>query len=116
MMCAMRKAGVLSILLVVVLLAFAVIADAQQTRLPRIGYASTNYASSPGPLVEAFRQGLRDLGDVAGPNLLGEYRYAEGTEDRRPGHANDLVYFTADVLVVLPRREIRSARPAPVTV
>jgi len=91
----MRKAGVLSILFVVGLLAVAVIADAQQTRLPRIGYASTNYASSPGPLVEAFRQGLRDLGYVEGKNILVEYRYAEGKDDRMPGLVNELIQLTA---------------------
>src|SRR6516165_1857149 len=116
MMCAMKKAGVLSILLVVVLLAFAVIADAQQTRLPRIGYASTNYASSPGPLVEAFRQGLRDLGYVEGKNILVEYRYAEGKDDRMPGLVNELVQLNVDVLVVPTRAGVRTAREATKTI
>jgi len=112
----MKKAGVLSILLVVVLLAFAVIADAQQTRLPRIGYASTNYASSPGPLVEAFRQGLRDLGYVEGKNILVEYRYAEGKDDRMPGLVNELVQLNVDVLVVPTRAGVRTAREATKTI
>ena len=63
MVCAMRKAGVLSILVAVVLLALGVIAEAQQpTKVPRIGYVSgSGDPKTPGPLVEGFRQGLRDL-------------------------------------------------------
>ena len=40
---------------------------------------------NPGPLVEAFRQGLRDLGYIEGKNIVVEYRYAEGKLDRIPG-------------------------------
>src|SRR5262247_275400 len=112
----MKKAGVLSILLVVVLLAFAVIADAQQTRLPRVGYASTNYASNPGPLVEAFRQGLRDLGYLEGKNILVEYRYAEGKLDRIPGLALELVQLKVDVVVVAALPAIRAVKEATKTI
>jgi putative tryptophan/tyrosine transport system substrate-binding protein len=68
MMCAMRKAGVLSILFLAVLLAVAVIAEAQQPKkVSRIGYVSlTGNASNQGPYVEALRQGLRDLGYIEG--------------------------------------------------
>jgi putative ABC transport system substrate-binding protein len=64
----MRKAGVLSILFVVILLAILVIAEAQQpAKVPRIGYVSgSGDPKAPGPLVEAFRQGLRDLGYIEG--------------------------------------------------
>src|SRR6266705_5893256 len=55
----MRKAGVLSILFVVVLLAVAVIAEAQQPKkIPLIGYVSgSGDPKTPGPQVEGFRQG-----------------------------------------------------------
>ena len=66
------------------LFALSFSAEAQQTKLPRIGYSSSNYPSSPGPLVEAFRQGLRDLGYVEGKNIVVEYRYASGRDDRIP--------------------------------
>ena len=55
-------------------------AEAQQgTKIPRIGYVR---GGSPGPLVDAFRQGLRDFGYIEGKNILVEYRYAEGKTDR----------------------------------
>jgi putative ABC transport system substrate-binding protein len=63
MVCAMRKAGVLLILFVVVLLAVAVIADAQQPKkIPRIGYLVGNPFAANSARIEAFRQGLRELG------------------------------------------------------
>jgi putative ABC transport system substrate-binding protein len=76
----MRKAAAPSILVIVVLLAVAVIAEAQQPKkVPRIGYLSlTGSAIS----VEAFRQGLRDLGYVEGKNILIEYRDAGGMSER----------------------------------
>lgn len=64
-------------LLTTVLLTTASLAEAQQAKIPRVGYVSTNYPSSPGPLVEAFRQGLRDLGYVNGKNIVVDYRYGE---------------------------------------
>jgi hypothetical protein len=58
----MKKAAVPSILVVVVLLALGVTAEAQQpTKIPRIGYlVASGGPKTPGPLIEAFQQGLRD--------------------------------------------------------
>ena len=59
---------------------FGAAAEAQQPKkVPRIGYVSgSGDPKTPGPIVEAFRQGLRDLGYIEGKNILVEYRYAEG--------------------------------------
>ena len=83
----MNKAGLSSILMAVALLAVGMIAEAQQpTKIPRIGYVSpSGDANNPGPMVEAFRQGLRELAYVEGKNILVEYRYLEGNLDRAPG-------------------------------
>ena len=74
----MKKAAVPSILVAVVLLAVGVIAEAQQpTKVPRIGFAvGQGSTKNPGPIVEAFRQGLRDVGYTEGKNILVEYRFA----------------------------------------
>jgi hypothetical protein len=64
----MKKAVALSIFVVLVLLAVAVTAPAQQlTKIPRIGYvAGAGDSKSPGAHIEAFQQRLRDLGYVEG--------------------------------------------------
>jgi putative ABC transport system substrate-binding protein len=49
---------------------------------------------------EAFRQGLRELGYVEGQNILIQYRYAEGVEERLPNLAAELVQLNVDVIFV----------------
>ena len=49
--------------------------------------------------IEAFRQGLRELGDVEGKNIVIEYRYAEGNNDRLPALAAELVRLKVDIIV-----------------
>ena len=81
----MRKAGVLSILFVVALVAVAAIADAQQPKkVPRIGYLFANFPTTSPARREAFRQGLRELGYVEGKNIVIEYRYAVGSSIASP--------------------------------
>ena len=70
MVWAMKKVAVSSILLGVVLLAVAVIAEAQQPKkVFRIGLLSGNRSSPMPPQIEALRQGLRELGYVEGQNI-----------------------------------------------
>ena len=71
----MKKAGVLSIVFVVILLAVAVIAEAQQsTKIPRIGFLAAATPATAAPLVEALKQGLREHGYVEGQNVVLELR------------------------------------------
>jgi putative tryptophan/tyrosine transport system substrate-binding protein len=73
-------------------------AEAQRPgKLPRIGVLTP--LSAPNPLIEAFRQGLHDLGYVEGHNIHIEYRFAEGRFERLPALAADLVQLPVDVLV-----------------
>ena len=68
-------------------------------------------ALSPAISLEAFRQGLRDLGYVEGQNLVIEYRYAEGSAERLPDLAAELVRLQVDVHGGSGGRR-RSARPS----
>jgi putative ABC transport system substrate-binding protein len=97
----MRKAGVLSILFVVVLLAVAVMGEAQQPKkVPRIGYLSGSAAAAMSSRTEAFQHGLRDLGYVEGKNIVVEYRYGDGKIDRVPALAAELARLNVDMIVV----------------
>jgi hypothetical protein len=83
MVYAMRKAGALPILFVVVLLAVAIIAGAQQTKkVPRIGYLLALDPASESTRFEGIRLALRELGYIEGQNIAIEHRYAEGKRDR----------------------------------
>ena len=68
------------------------LAEAQQpTKVPRIGYLAGVSPSTISARIEAFRQGLRELGYVEGKNIVIEWRYAEGKLDRLPALAAELV-------------------------
>src|SRR5436190_24090732 len=93
-------------------------AQAQQpAKIARIGYVSgSGNPKAPGPLVEGFRQGLRDLGYIEGKNILVEYRYVEEGLDRVPGLVTELVRLKVDVLVATVTQAIRAAKQATKTI
>src|SRR4030095_10010314 len=117
MVCAMKKAGVLSILFVVVLLAVAVIAEAQQsTKIPRIGFLTATSLSIISARIEALRQGLRELGYVEGKNIVTEWRSAEGKLDLLPALAVELVRLKVDIIVSAGTSDTSAAKEATTTI
>src|SRR5204863_2979555 len=68
------------------------------------------------PNLEAFRQGLRDLGYVEGQDLVIEQRYAEGSEERLHDLAAELVRLKVDVIVAAGSPAIRAAQHATRTI
>jgi len=113
----MKKARVLSILFLVGMLAVAVIAEAQQpTKIPRVGYLAANSLSDISARVEAFRQGLRELGYVEGKNIVYEWRSSEGKFDRLPALAAELVRLKVEVIVAGGPNTTRPAKEATVTI
>ena len=94
------------------------VAEAQQPKkVPRIGFlAVSGDPNTPGPWVEAFRQGLRDLGYTEGKNVLVEYRYVEGKLNRIPSLVAELVQLKVDVLVVVALSAIRAAKQSTKTI
>src|SRR5262245_12553093 len=96
----MKKAAVPSILVVVVLLALGVIAEAQQPKkVTRIGYLSSQDAAGEAARAEAIRRELREFGYIEGQNIVTEYRYAEGKIGDSE-LAAELVRLRVDVIVV----------------
>jgi putative ABC transport system substrate-binding protein len=97
----MKRAAVPSILFGVVLLAVAVIAEAQQPKkMSRIGYLSNSDPARDSIRSEGIRLALRKLGYIEGQNLAIEYRYAEGKPDRQPELAAELVRLKVERVVV----------------
>jgi ABC-type uncharacterized transport system substrate-binding protein len=77
-------------------------AGAQQTKkVPVIGVLLPESATAYASYLEAFRQGLRELGYLTGQNVLLEQRYAEGKRDRFSVLADELVRLKPDVIVVV---------------
>ena len=72
---------------------------AQQKAVPVIGYLSPSSPGPGGPYLAVFRQGLSEAGYVEGQNVAIEYRWAEGSYDRLPALAADLVARKVDVIV-----------------
>ncbi len=84
----------------VALLATARAAEAQPTaRSYRLGFLGLSSASDYAPYVNAFLLGLRELGYEEGRNIVIEYRWADGREERLPELAVQLVRLNPDVLV-----------------
>src|SRR5262245_54183898 len=97
----MKKAAVPSILVVVVLLAVGVIAEAQQpAKFPRLGYLSGSDAATDSARAEGIRLALRELGYIEGQNFAIVYRYTEGRRDRVPELAAELVRLKVDIILV----------------
>jgi putative ABC transport system substrate-binding protein len=109
-------------LLAILFLATISHADAQQpTKVPRIGYLSRDLHPSdsraPSPRrLEAFRQGLQDLGYIEGKSILIEYRYAEERLERLPALAEELVRLKVEIIVADTSTSARAARKATSTI
>jgi putative tryptophan/tyrosine transport system substrate-binding protein len=89
---------------------------AQPATVARIGYLSPRSASADSPHIEAFRQGLRDLGYVDGQHAVIEARYADGRSERLSALAAELVRLNVDVIVAAPTPAVRAAQRATRTI
>ena len=73
-----------------------------------IGTASTTYTRP----IEAFREGLHELGWHEGRNLIIEYRFAEGRSERLRPLADERVRRRVDIIVASPTNSAMAARDA----
>ena len=87
-----------------------------RTKVPRIGFLAAASPSAIPARIEAFRQGLRELGYVEGKNIVIEWRSAEGKLDRLPALAAELVRLKVDVIVTGGPAATRAAKEATVTI
>ncbi len=88
----------------------------QAGKVARIGFLSVTSPSDRPPLLDAFRQGLRELGWVEGQNIVIDYRYAEGRIDRLPDLAAELVRLKVDLIVSWGTQGVTAAKNATETI
>jgi putative ABC transport system substrate-binding protein len=92
-------------------------AEAQQlARVPRIGFLIASSPSAMAPRLDAFRQGLRELGYVEGKTVVLEHRYADGRPDRLPALAAELTRLKVAVIVTSGPTATRPAKAATSTI
>jgi ABC-type uncharacterized transport system substrate-binding protein len=101
---------------VVSALIFIHVAEAQTQKIPRIGFLFPGSLSYGAPNLEAFRQGLRDLGYIEGRNIVIEYRLAGGKSDRYLPLAMELVNHGVDVIVTASTPATQAVKNATATI
>ena len=106
----------LSVIAFVLVVAVAAAEAQQPKKVPRIGYLSPTSPSVSPTRIEAFRQGLRELGYVQGKNIIIGYRYAERKFDRLTALAAELVRLKVDLIVTTGPTVTRAAKEATTTV
>ena len=98
------------------LLAFCNCAAAEQPKIPHVGYLAAVSASADAPRLEAFRQGLRELGYIEGQNILVEYRHESRGFDPLPALAAELLRLKINVLVAVTTNAALAAKKSTSTV
>jgi putative tryptophan/tyrosine transport system substrate-binding protein len=112
----MRLIG-LAVVLAATLVLAPLAAEAQPgAGVPRVGILFPSPLSATSHLLEAFRQGLRELGYVEGQNIALEFRSAEGREERLPDLAAELVRLKVAVILTGTGPGIRAAKRATQTI
>jgi putative ABC transport system substrate-binding protein len=92
------------------------IARAQQPSMPVVGVLSAEWPNAvTADRLRAFNEGLNDTGYVEGRNVMIEYRWAEGRNDRLPALAAELVRLPVNVIVTLGSTQASIAAKATTT-
>ena len=111
----MRRIG-LAVILAVGLTLMPFAAEAQQPgKVWRIGVLLALYPADADP-PKAFRQRLHELGYIEGQNIVIDWRYAQGRDDRLPGLAAELVRLKVDLIVADITLSNRAAMQATATI
>jgi len=104
-------------LTVILFVANVFVAQAQPAaKIPRIGYVTASSRSNVPARIEAFQQGMRELGYVEDKNVAIEWRFGDGKPERLPGIVAELVRLKVDVIVTAGPSTNRAAKEATVTI
>jgi ABC transporter substrate binding protein len=90
----------------------------QPGKVPRVGYLSmlSQSDSTFRPLRTAFREGLREHGCIEDQTITIEWRFAEGTRERLPDLAAELVRLKVDLIFAETTPAVRAAKQATTTI
>jgi putative tryptophan/tyrosine transport system substrate-binding protein len=111
----MTRVVSVAMLFVVALAAPLAIMAQPAKRVPRVGFLSVDTAADSSAAIDAFRQGLRELGHIDGQNIAVEWRFAAGRLDRLAPLAIELVGMPLDLAVTsdhLIAQTLRAAGPS----
>lgn len=112
-----QNSKIVGVLACALLLALCSPAEAQPgKKIPRIGFLAALSASAISARVEAFQQGLAELGYVEGKNIVVEYRWANGKFEQVPALAAELVNSKLDIIVTAGPTDTRAAKQATSTI
>jgi putative ABC transport system substrate-binding protein len=89
---------------------------AQRKAMPVVGFLSSRSPGESASLVAALHQGLGETGYVEGQNVSVEYRWAEGSYDRLPALAADLVGRKVEVIAAVAITSALAAKNATSTI
>jgi putative ABC transport system substrate-binding protein len=90
---------------------WALSAGAQQpVKIARIGWLSRGNASTPDATMNAFREGMRELGYAEGQSFAIEARYADGKAELMAAQAAELERVGVDVIVAGPFEALQAAK------
>ena len=95
---------------------FPTFAQQPSPALRRIGFLSSESASNEANKLEALRAGLRELGYVEGKNIVIEVRWANGSYDRLPALAADLVGLKVSAIVTAGTKATLAVKGATTTI
>lgn len=91
-------------------------AETQPLKLARLGFLGATSAATEKDRIDAFRQGMRELGYIEGKNIVIEWRFADGKFDRLPDLAAELARLPVDAIVTTGSTSTRAAKKATTTI
>jgi putative tryptophan/tyrosine transport system substrate-binding protein len=107
----MKPRPVAFLLMAVLVVLAPLVGDAQAPTKPaRIGWMSRGNPTARDQNMEAFRQGMRELGYVEGQTFVMEPRYAGGKSELMPEQAAELERAGVDAIIAGPFEALQAAK------